>query len=191
MGNITTVDTFYGVDIKNTSILFKGESVTEPFGCVGSLNGETELKTMKVTCGGVTMKQKSKPIQLNVTISAHIKVKVLRAIFGITNEGLKEGVYSYGINSIGKDFTLVTEEVDDFDGISRLIALPNCASATGFAKSVTSGEEEVAETELEITCLADEFGRFYYEAFASELKPEDVKMWMTAFDPAKVQKGAT
>ncbi|MDA2567523.1 phage tail protein, partial [Bacillus cereus] len=189
--SVTTIDTFDAIEIKNASALFKGESVTEPFGCVGSLNAETEMKTTKKTCGGVTLKQKTKPIQMNVTISAHLQLKVLREIFGVTNKNLKEGVFSYGVDSIGKDFTFVAEEVDTFEDVSRYIAFPNCASATGFIKSIASGEEEVAETELEITCLVDEFGRFYYEAFASELKPEDVKMWMTAFDPAKVQKGAT
>ncbi|PFR53910.1 phage tail protein, partial [Bacillus cereus] len=118
-------------------------------------------------------------------------LKVLRDIFGITNKNLKEGVFSYGVDSIGKDFAFVAEEVDTFEDVSRYIAFPNCTSATGFIKSITNGEEELAETELEITCLADEFDQFYYEAFVSELAPEDVKMWMTAFDPAKVQKGAT
>lgn len=191
MPNITTIDVFDAVEIKNASALFKGESVTEPFGCVGKLDGETENKTIKKTCGGVTLKQKSKPVQMNVTISAHIQLKVLREIFGITNKNLKEGVFSYGTDSIGKDFAFVAEEVDLFEDTSRLIAFPNCTSASGFIKSVESGAEEVVETELEITCLADEFNQFYYEAFASELTPEDVKMWMTAFDPAKVQKGST
>ncbi|MEN3133080.1 phage tail protein [Bacillus albus] len=187
---ITTIETFDAVDIKNASVLFKGTSVTEPFGCVGSLDAETEMKTMKKTCGGRTLKQKAKPIQMNVTINAHLQVKVLREIFGITNKNLKDGVFSYGTDSIGKDFTFVAEEVDDFEAVSRYIAFPNCSSATGFIKSLKSGEEEVAETELTITCLADAFNQFYYEAFQSDLSAEDKKMWMTAFDPAKVQKSA-
>ncbi|PFR67954.1 phage tail protein, partial [Bacillus cereus] len=68
MPNITTIDIFDAIEIKNASALFKGESVTEPFGCVGSLNAETEMKTIKKVCGGVTLKQKTKPIQVNVTI---------------------------------------------------------------------------------------------------------------------------
>ncbi|MEW4235995.1 phage tail protein [Bacillus thuringiensis] len=185
---ITTIEVFDAVDIKDASVLFRGASVTEPFGCVGSLDAETEIKTIKKTCGGVTLKQKSKPIQMNLKISVHLQLKVLREIFGITNQQLKEGVFSYGVDSIGKDFTFVAREVDLFDDVSRYIAFPNCSSATGFITSVTSGEEEVAETELEITCLPDVYGQFYYEAFVKDLTPEDAKMWMTAFNPAKVQK---
>jgi len=187
---VATIETFDAIDIKNASALFKGESVTEPFGCVGSLEGETEIQSVSKKCGSVTLKQKSKPIQVNLTINAHLQVKVLREIFGITNQNLKEGVFSYGTDSIGKDFTFVAEEVDIFEDVSRLIAFPNCTSASGFIKSIENGVEEVALTELTIACLPDEFNQFYYEAFASELTPEDVKMWMTAFDPAKVQKGA-
>ncbi|BAR81509.1 major tail protein b [Bacillus thuringiensis serovar tolworthi] len=187
---VTTIETFDAVDIKDASVLFKGETVTEPFGCVGSLDAETEIKTVKKTCGGTTLKQKSKPIQVNVKVSAHLQVKVLREIFGITNKNLKEGVFSYGVDSLGKDFTFVAREVDIFDEVSRLIAFPNCTSASGFIKSVESGAEEVAETELEITCLPDEFNQFYYEAIQSDLSAEDAKMWMTAFNPAKVQRTA-
>ncbi|MGR5964225.1 hypothetical protein ACT7DB_07755 [Bacillus cereus] len=109
-------------------------------------------------------------------MSAHLQVKVLREIFGITNKNLKEGVFSYGVDSLGKDFTFVAREVDIFDEVSRLIAFPNCTSASGFIKSVESGAGEVAETELEITCLPDEFNQFYYEAIQSDLSAEDAKM---------------
>lgn len=184
------MDVFDAVSINNASVLFKGEQVTEPFGCVGKLDGETEIKTIQKLCGGVPQKKKAKPTQMNITISAHLKLKVLRDIFGMTNKDLKEGVFSYGTDSIGKDFTFVAEEVDDFEEAVRLIAFPNCTSATGFIKSVENGAEEIAETELEITALADEYKQFYYEAIKSELTPEDAKMWMTAFDPAKVRAGA-
>ncbi|PHF56811.1 phage tail protein, partial [Bacillus thuringiensis] len=101
----------------------------------------------------------SKPTQMNVKISGHMQLKVIRNIFGITNEGLIDGVYSYGIDSLGKDFAFVAEELDIFEENTRLIAFPNCTSATGFVKSVENGAEELAEVELEVTALSDEFGR--------------------------------
>lgn len=185
---VTTIDVFDAVTIKNASVLFKGESVTEPFGCVGKLDAESEVKEIKKVCGGVTQKKKSKPSQLNVKISGHMKLSVLREIFGIKNDGLIDNVYSYGIDSSGKDFVFVAEEFDDFEEVSRLIAFPKCSSASGFVKSVENGAEELAETEIEITALPDEFGKLYYEAIG--LSEEDKKTWMTAFDPSKLQKGA-
>ncbi|HDX9587590.1 TPA: phage tail protein [Bacillus pseudomycoides] len=185
---VTTIDVFDAVTIKNASVLFKGESVTEPFGCVGKLDAESEVKEIKKVCGGVTQKKKSKPSQLNVKISGHMKLSVLREIFGIKNDGLIDNVYSYGIDSSGKDFVFVAEELDDFEEVSRLIAFPKCSSASGFVKSVENGAEELAETEIEITALPDEFGKLYYEAIG--LSEEDKKTWMIAFDPSKLQKGA-
>lgn len=183
-----TVDVFDAVEIKNASVLFKGEQVTEPFGCIGKLDAETEIKSKSKICGGVTQKKKSKPTQMNIKISGHMQLKVIREIFGITNKGLIDGVYSYGTNSLGKDFSFVAEEFDTFEENTRLIAFPNCSSATGFIKSVENGAEELAEVELEITALPDEFNEFYYEGI--EL-PEDIaKEWMTKFDPAKLRKTA-
>ncbi|MEM5611087.1 hypothetical protein AAHB63_14645 [Bacillus thuringiensis] len=54
----TTIDVFDAVEIKNASLLFKGESVTSPFGCIGKLDAETEIKTISKICGGVTKKKK-------------------------------------------------------------------------------------------------------------------------------------
>ncbi|HHK5566188.1 TPA: phage tail protein [Bacillus thuringiensis] len=183
-----TVDVFDAVEIKNASVLFKGEHVTDPFGCVGKLDAETEIKSVEKKCGGFTQKKKSKPTQMNVKISGHMQLKVIRNIFGITNEGLIDGVYSYGIDSLGKDFAFVAEELDIFEENTRLIAFPNCTSATGFVKSVENGAEELAEVELEVTALSDEFGRFYYEGI--ELPETVAKEWMAKFDSAKLRKTA-
>ncbi|MGR5869569.1 hypothetical protein ACT7C5_29125 [Bacillus pacificus] len=48
----TTIDVFDAVEIKNASVLFKGESVTSPFGCIGKLDAETEIKSIAKICGG-------------------------------------------------------------------------------------------------------------------------------------------
>lgn len=183
---ITTIDVFDAVEIKNASILFKGATVTDPFGCVGKLDAETEIKSKSKICGGVTQKKKAKPTQMNVKISGHMQLKVLRGIFGITNEGLIDGVYSYGINSVGKDFSFVAEEFDVFEDNNRLIAFPNCSAATGFVKSIENGADELAEFEAEITALPDAYGEFYYEGINL---PADVQTkWLTKFDPTEMRK---
>lgn len=98
---------------------------------------------------------------MHVKISGYMKLKVIRDIFGITHKYLIDGVYSYGVDSLGKDFSFVAEEFDIFEENKRLIVFPRCASATGFVKSVENGAEELAEVELKITALLDEFGEFY------------------------------
>ncbi|ENB4264216.1 phage tail protein [Bacillus cereus] len=181
-----TIDVFDAVEIKNASVLFKGATVSEPFGCVGKLDAETEIKSISKLCGGVIQKKKSKPSQLTVTISGHMQLKVLRDIFGITNDGLVTDVYAYGIDSIGKDFSFVAEEADIFEGNKRLIAFPNCTAATGYVKSVENGAEELAEFELEITALPDAYGQLYYEGI--NLTGTVESNWLTKFDPASLQK---
>ncbi|PGK10540.1 phage tail protein [Bacillus cereus] len=185
----TTIDVFDAVEINNASVLFKGATVTDPFGCVGKLDAETEIKSISKICGGVTKKKKSKATQLTVKISGHMQLKVARDIFGITNEGLIDGVYSYGIESVGKDFAFVAEENDIFEENTRLIAFPNCSSASGFVKSIENGADELAPFELEITALPDAYGKFYYEGINL---PADVQTkWLTKFDPAELQKTVT
>lgn len=182
----TTIDVFDAVEIKNASLLFKGESVTSPFGCIGKLDAETEIKTISKICGGVTKKKKAKPTLLTVKISGHMDLKVARKIFGLKNEGLINDVYSYGMKSVGEDFSFVAEEYDTFEDNNRLIAFPNCSAATGFVKSIENGADELAEFEVEITALPDAYGEFYYEGMNL---PADVQTkWLTTFNPAELRK---
>ncbi|MBR9689171.1 phage tail protein [Bacillus cereus] len=182
----TTIDVFDAVEIKNASLLFKGESVTSPFGCIGKLDAETEIKTISKICGGVPKKKKAKPTQLTVKISGHMELKAARKMFGLKNEGLIDDVYSYGIESVGEDFSFVAEEYDTFEDNNRLIAFPNCSAATGFVKSIENGADELAEFEVEITALPDAYGEFYYEGINL---PADVQTkWLTKLNPADLRK---
>ncbi|MGR5901145.1 phage tail protein [Bacillus cereus] len=182
----TTIDVFDAVEIKNASLLFKGESVTSPFGCIGKLDAETEIKSIAKLCGRVPKKKKAKPTQLTVKISGHMELKAARKMFGLKNEGLIDGVYSYGVESVGEDFSFVAEEYDTFEDNNRLIAFPNCSAATGFVKSIENGADELAEFEVEITALPDTYGEFYYEGINL---PADVQTkWLTKFDPTEMRK---
>lgn len=181
-----TVDVFDAVEIKNASILPKGATVTEPYGCISKLDAETEIKSISKICGGVTLKKKSKPTQMTITLSGHMQLSALRKMFGISNEGLITDVYAYGVDSVGDDFAFVAEEYDTFEDNTRLIAFPNCSSATGFVKSTENGAEELAEFEAEITALPDAYGKFYYEGI--NLPEAVATKWLTQFDPAELQK---
>lgn len=60
-----TIDVFDAVEIKNASVLFKGATVSEPFGCVGKLDAETEIKSISKLCGGVIQKKKIQTFSIN------------------------------------------------------------------------------------------------------------------------------
>lgn len=184
----TIIEQFDAVSIKNASMQFFEKGQKQPgqkFGCLGTIEGETELKEIVKMCAGQEKGKVTKPIKMNLTLSGHAKVAVLRNLFGLKNEGLKPGVYKYSIDSKGKTFVLTADIVDEFTDVTKLIAFPNCVSATGLKITVEAGGDEVAEIELEITAYPDqENGEdFYYEVFVEELEdPVIAEQWHTEFN---------
>lgn len=181
----TVITEFDAVSIKNMSIQFKSGGTQQPgekFGCVGSISGETESKEIVKKCEGVEAKKITIPQKMNLTVSAHVPVKVIRSIFGIKNEGLKAGVYSYGADSIGDAFVLTGDVIDDFEDVTKLIAFANAVNTGGYSFSIENGQEEIAELEFSFTALVDENNKLYYEAFVSELTDETIAdTWHTNF----------
>lgn len=184
------IEEFDAMSIRGLSIQFleDGEQREgERMGCVGSLGGETTMRELTKRCEGAIVKKKVKPETLDLTLSAHVKVSVLREVFGLTNEDLKKGVYAYTTNSVGKSFVLTADVIDDFEDRTKLIAFPNCSSATGLKFNFSNGDDEVAEIELSLTALPEksqEVGAkaFYYEAIVDELEDESIeKTWHSKF----------
>ncbi len=187
----TVVQDFDAVSITNASVQFFDSAEQQPgtkFGCIGTIEGETEVIEIVKKEEGIEVKKKSKPVKMNLTVSAHIPVQVARDFFGLKTEGLKTGIWSYGSLSKGKRFVLTADVVDEFEDIVKLIAFSNCTNSTGFKISIENGADEVAQLELEFTALADELRNFYYEAFIDEIEDEAVKtQWHTQFNPTLVQ----
>ncbi|MBU5293125.1 phage tail protein [Anaerosalibacter bizertensis] len=180
---------FSPVSIKNASVQFIKGGVREEgkkFGCMGTLEAETEVAEKVKNCEGATQTI-TIPKFMTVTIGAHIKRDVLRDIFGMRTEGLKPGIYSYGINSKGKRFTFTADVIDEFEDIKQLIAFSNCSNMTGMTVNIDNDADEVAYTELEFQANADEEGEFYYEAFIDELDEETVSKWHKTFSPELVK----
>lgn len=176
---------FDSVTITNASIqFFEGGEQQEgtKFGCIGQLESETELIEIVKTCEGVETKRTSKPQKTDATVSAHIPVDVFRNFFGLSNKGLKPGVYSYGTQSKGKRFVFTADVVDEFEDVTKLIAFSNCSSSTGLKFTIENGADEVALMELEYTALPDEQREIYYEALIPELEDESVaEQWHKMF----------
>jgi len=190
MPPVTTFDT---TAIEEGSIQLKSESGTgydpgTPFGCMGTIGAEPDTTEVTKRCGTEIVKTIVKTNFLTVTATAHVPVSVARSIMGLTNEGLKTGVYAAGRKFQGKDFILTATAVDEFEDTRKLIAFPNCSNVTGFKVNVIeNGIEEVAMLEFEFRAHKDANGKFYYEAFEDEVVDEAVKTsWHTAFTPELV-----
>lgn len=191
---ITKVETFSAVSTNNVAIKFDGETASEVIQCVGSISAETEIQEIVKLCGGVEIDKLSKPLKINMTLTAHVPLPVYRKFFGLTEDAVKfkEGVQHYGRNSKGKSFSFVADIVDDFEDVTKLIGLPKCSSTTGLAFTVENGADEVAQLELEFTALMDAEGNFYYELAEPEtVDATIVNEWHTNFSTATVLKSVT
>jgi len=170
---MTIVVNFDAISIKNSSVQMHNADGTKAdgtkFGSVGSVEGETSLRELIKREEGVEVKKRTKPEKIDLTISAHVPVQVVRDIFGLSNEDLNPGVYKYSKEAKGKEFTYTADVIDEFEDVTKLIAFPRCTSSTGFKFTVTNGADEVAEMEVEITVYPDEQGNLYYEAIVDEL----------------------
>lgn len=185
------VEEFDPVKITNASVQFF-ESGTQqdgtPFGFIGTLEGETEIREFIKRVEGVEANKISKPEKMNLTVSGHIKVGVARDLFGLTDADLKPGVWAYGANSKGKQFVFTADVLDEFQDKKKLIAFSKCVSATGFAITIENGGDELAEMEIEFTAMQDTEGNFYYEAITDELDDATIAdSWHTQFTPTLVK----
>ncbi|MDT2743943.1 phage tail protein [Enterococcus asini] len=185
------VNTFDNVSIKKVAFNFKGAEAGLSTDCNGQLAGETEMQTIVKKCGSTEVKSKSKPIAMTVTITAHIPVEVYRRFYGVAqDERIKPGIYSYGPDSIGEDFALSAEIVDDFEENEKLLGFLNCTSNTGLTFTIENGADEVAALEMETKVMVDEFNKFYHEAIVAELEEDLTDQWMSNLS-ADVIKAST
>ena len=188
----TVVTTFDNVSIKRIAFNFKNAENAIATDCNGQLDGETEMQTVVKKCGATEVKSKSKPINMTVTITAHVPMEVYRRFNGLKqDERIKPGIYSYGPDSVGEDFSLAAEIVDDFEQNSKLVGMLACTSNTGLTFSIENGADEVAALELETKVMQDEFGKFYHEAIVAELEEDLTDQWMTNLSADVIKKSST
>lgn len=173
---------FSEFEVKNTSIKFAEDDAAIKVGCVGSLEETMNSKTITKKCEGVVVKSVSRGDGTGeLAMSLHMRYDLFLKSYGMASDGLKDGVYAYGQNSIHKPFCL-TCEVKDEDGVKKLKAYPNCVITTGVTRKIENGAEEVAEMELTISVMPDEYGYGMYEAIESQLQDETIKnTWLTKF----------
>ena len=190
MSGTNTNPAFSDFELEKIGLKFKTGSAYQVVECIGSLEEEMESKTVTKKCRGVIKKKKTKGTgNGTLKISLHIPWNIYTQAFGMNLDTLIEGVKAYGRNSVHEEFAIVGD-VKDEDGVAKLLAYPNAVIESGTAKKIENGAEEVAEVELEVSVMPDEYGNGKYEALVDDIDDEVASAWMASFTPALVQKAS-
>lgn len=179
---------FSEFEVKNTSIKFKSDEAAVKVGCVGTLEESMNSKTITKKCEGVVTKSVSRGDGTGeLTMSLHMRYDLFLKSYGMVLTDLKDGVYAYGQNSRHEAFCMTCEVLDE-DGIKKLKAYPNCVITTGIARKIENGAEEVAEMEITVSVMPDDYGNGLYEAVVTDSLDESItSTWLTAFTPELVR----
>lgn len=185
-----TIFTGSEFEIKDSAMKFlKGENTAfKRIGCVGTFDETMNSKTVTKKCEGVVKKTRTRGDGTGeLVLSLHMDYALFVETYGMMLDTLKEGVYAYGQNSRHKEFTFVARVLDE-DANEKLKAYPNCMITSGIVRKIENGAEEVAEGELTIAVMPDDYGNGMYEAPVDEITDETVKTtWLTAFTPDLVK----
>lgn len=179
-------------EITNGQFRLKSKGVLQEaakLGCTGEISVEAETSTITKKCEGKVAREVTTIQKLNGTFKGHMPVGVLRNVFGLTNDALKTGVHGYGKASVGAS-GLITFDVYDLGRENKkLIAFPNITFTDGLKFTITNGQEEIAEVEINFSAFFDDNGYCYYEAFEGDLDDDGVKTgWNKTFTPELVAK---
>lgn len=160
--------------------------------CVGSIEIERETKTVIKKCRGVTKKRKTKPTgNGTLTLKMHVKLNLYRKLHAMTNEGLQPGVYAFD-NTNAMPEASVTVRVKDEDDNIMFLGYPRCKVEEINKLSIENGAEEVAELEMKLSYMPDDFNKGEYQALEAELTGDVLtpENWMTAFSSETAQIGS-
>jgi len=147
-------------------------------------------KVISKSCRGVVVKKTVKGDGTGkVNLSVHMPYDIYTQAYGMNLDSLVAGVKAYGRNSVHEVFSVV-QHVFDEDGNEMYKAYPNCIIESGKTAKTENGAEEVAEIEMEISVMPDEFGNGVYQALAEELTGDLKTKWMTEFEPSMAQASA-
>lgn len=178
-------------EVTKVGIQFKEDAQSTVFGCTGSLTETLDQIKRTKKCEGVVVKTTTKGTGTGtIKLSIHAKYDLLTKALGMLRSDLLDGVVAYGKNSIHKEFKM-TCEVHDEDNINKLKAYPKCIITNKPEVTITNGEEEVAEIELEIAIMPDEAGEGVYEAICDTGYLEDdevIAAWLSNFSRELVEK---
>ena len=179
---------FSEFELEEMGIKFASSEEYQAANCVGSSEEEMNVKVVSKKCRGAVVKKVPKGDGTGaLKISMHMPYEIYKKAYGMELDTLVDGVSAYCRNSRHESFA-ITQHVYDEDGAEMFKAYPNCIIEKGKTSKIENGTEEVAEIELEVSVMPDEYGNGVYSALAEELTDETIKnTWMTAFTPNMVQ----
>lgn len=157
--------------------------------CVGTLSVERETKTVTKSCRGVVKKRKTKPTgNGTINLKMHIKMALYRKIHAMTNEGLQPGIYAFDNTEPMPEFSLTARVKDEDDNI-MFLGYPRCKIEEINSMEIENGAEEVAEVEMTVSYMPDDYNKGEYQALEVELTGDvlNADNWMTDFDSETAQ----
>ena len=187
--SFTSAEVFSPYECDQLAIKVAGDASYTRDDCIGSLEVERETKTVTKSCRGVVKKRKTKPTgNGTITLSMHIKLALYRKINAMTNTGLQPGVYAFDNTEAMPEFSLAARVKDEDDNIMYL-GYPRCKVEEINNLSIENGAEEVAEVEMKVSYMPDDYNKGEYQALEAELSGNTIngENWMTDFGSAIVQ----
>ena len=189
---MTSAEVYSYFECDQLAIKVAGDNEYTRDDCVGSIEVERETKTVTKSCRGVVKKRKTKPTgNGTITLKLHIKLGLHRKLTAMTNEGLQPGVYAWD-NTVPMPEASITARVKDEDDNIMFLAYPRTKVEELNTLSIENGAEEVAEVEIKLSYMPDDFNKGEYQALEDELTgnvltPEN---WMTTFSSETAQIGS-
>lgn len=161
--------------------------------CVGSIEVERETKTVTKSCRGVIKKRKTKATgNGTLTLKMHVKLALYRKLYAMTNEGLQPGVYAFD-NTVAMPEASITARVKDEDDNIMFLGYPRAKVEEINTLSIENGAEEVAEVEMKLSYMPDDYNKGEYQALEVELTGKELneENWMTDFSSELAQAKTT
>ena len=186
---ITSADVYSYFEADQLAIKVAGDNDYTRDDCIGSIEVERETKTVTKSCRGVVKKRKTKPTgNGTITLKMHIKLALYRKLNAMTNEGLQPGVYAFD-NTESMPEASLTARVKDEDDNIMFLGYPRCKVEEINKLTIENGAEEVAEVEMKLSYMPDDYNKGEYQALADELTGNALtaENWMTTFSSAAAQ----
>lgn len=185
----TSAEVYSPYECDQLAIKVAGDEEYTRDDCIGKLSVERETKTVTKSCRGVVKKRKTKPTgNGTITLSLHIKLSLYRAINNMVNEGLQPGVYAFDNTAAMPEFSIAARVKDEDDNV-MFKGFPRCKIEEINSLEIENGAEEVAEVEMTVSYMPDDYNKGEYEALETELTGTvlNANNWMTDFSSELAQ----
>lgn len=183
MGTFSSTEPYSYFECDQFAMKVDGDETYTRDDCVGALEVERETKTVTKKCRGVIKKRKTKVTgNGTVTVKLHIKLDLYRKLHAMTNEGMQPGVYAYNNTKSMPEASITARVLDEDDNIMYL-AYPRTKIEEIGKLSIENGNEEVAECEMKLSYMPDDYNQGEYQALEAELTGDvlNADNWMTEF----------